>query len=523
MKRDEMTGRHVAGFAIIAVLIAIVSSTGCGGSDYVDDLASNPDGNAPGDGSLSDGTTDGGSNDGTLQDGSSNDGSLSDGTLADGTFGDGSGGDGSSGDGSSGDGSSGDGSLADSGPPICATVGNACTSPTDCCTFSCINNLCANKQCISDNAACATGAECCGGACNGNVCTPLNPTCKTAGNACTSSGECCGKFCSGGFCSNAVTFCTQKGDVCSANSQCCGGNCTIPGGAQLGTCGDTVSAPGTTGCDVKGTICSTADAGSPACGGSCCSRVCAPTGTAGGSNAFICEPPSGCQPTGELCRNDSDCCGWSGAPAPVNGPVQCSKSVSTQEFGRCNNGTACREPGSICKPSTASCNAENDCCESAGFPSSYCNANPDNCCRQDALGIPRCLLTSNITCNPATPIPAGTACATSADCCGNPCVNNQCLAACVPTAGQCTTDADCCAGIRCVLPTGSSKGVCGGTIITDGGVVPLPDSGPVDSGTQPDGAPADAGPPVCAFYGQSCATLGCCDGVPCTGGVCRYP
>jgi hypothetical protein len=64
-----------------------------------------------------------------------------------------------------------------------------------------------------------------------------------------------------------------------------------------------------------------------------------------------------------------------------------------------------------------------------------------------------------------------------------------------------------------VIPVGSSKGICGGTTITDGGVTPPPDAGP-----QP-----DAGPPACAFYGQSCSTLSCCDSVPCTNGICRYP
>lgn len=115
---------------------------------------------------------------------------------------------------------------------------------------------------------------------------------------------------------------------------------------------------------------------------------------AGALSGFrVCQPPSGCRPTGEVCRADSDCCGWSGAPDPVMGPVTCSKASPTAEFGRCDNGGSCREPGSICKPGDGdSCSAENNCCEHSTLPSNYCNNNPENCCKKDSLGIPRCLI-----------------------------------------------------------------------------------------------------------------------------------
>lgn len=399
---------------------------------------------------------------------------------------------------------------------VCKQAGTACTVGTDCCTLSCIGNVCANQQCVADNLACGSNAECCGGSCvpsatGGGVCKPLNTSCKTSGNPCGTGADCCSKLCNNGTCSNAVSFCAQTGDVCADNFACCGGNCEKAAGATLGSCGAVASAPGATQCEVKGSVCSTADAGAPSCGGTCCSRICAPSGSVNG--IFICEPPSGCSPTGELCRTDKDCCGSTGSPPPVNGAVSCSKASATQEFGRCDNGTVCREPGSICKPSTSSCSAENNCCEPNGAPSAaYCNQNPDNCCRKDSLGIPRCLLNAN-TCT--APIAAGTSCVTSADCCGNPCVNNMCLAACVPSAGACTTTADCCTGLPCTIPTGASKGTCGGTIAADGGVV-------TPSGDAGNGG-GDASAPLCALYGQSCSATACCNGVPCTNNVCRYP
>jgi len=284
----------------------------------------------------------------------------------------------------------------------------------------------------------------------------------------------------------------------------------------------------------SGTVCGggadagTGDGGIFPCDQGCCSRSC---GFFGALSTFrVCEPPSGCKPTGEVCRNDSDCCGWSGsatAGIQVDGPVHCSKATVTAEFGRCDNGGACREPGSICKPGDGdSCSAENNCCEGTGLPSNYCNSNPENCCNKDALGIPRCLV-KPVDCtgtDGGTPPTAGATCATSADCCGNPCVNNKCGAAgsCVGQGGVCTTVSDCCPGLPCTQAPGSSQGICGGSITPDGGVS---DAGPPpsDGGTTNDGGNLPDGG-TCSLYGQICTTGGdCCNGVPCTTGRCRYP
>jgi hypothetical protein len=166
-------------------------------------------------------------------------------------------------------------------------------------------------------------------------------------------------------------------------------------------------------------------------------------------------------------------------------------------------------------PAGACTGSANNCCRPNGpsqADSSFCNNNPGRCCRRDAVGIPRCTL-NDVDCT-ANPPPPGASCATSADCCGKPCVDNVCLGACVDKGGECTSTADCCAGQPCTIPTGSSKGICGGVIGTDGGVEPPPEE--TDGGTPP--------PPACALYGQSCNINGdCCDGVPCTNKTCRYP
>jgi hypothetical protein len=421
------------------------------------------------------------------------------------------------------------------GNPIgaCVPTGNACPAdPTQCCLGACLGGLCG--KCVDNNGACATSADCCGGgSCvpdgkGGGICqavncspAPCTPACKTAGNSCTANSECCGSFCNGGICSGSISFCTQQGDVCSTDTQCCGGLCQKATGAAFGTC-QTVAASGVGGCTPDGQRCGTGDGGT-SCDMSCCSHSCGPFGAISG--ATICEPASGCKPTGDLCRSDDDCCGNPDSGLPLNGPEHCQKDSTTQVFGRCNTGTSCNEPGIICKAPDGTCNGVNNCCEplfadGGAVPSSYCNNDPGNCCRKDALGIPRCLkIASDCTANPP---PAGTACATSADCCGKPCVGGKCEGTCQQSGMECTTNGDCCAGLPCVIPPGSTKGICNGTLLPDGGVSdaappPPPDSGTPDSGNLPDGA-------TCALYGQICAqSSDCCNAVPCTNGTCHFP
>jgi hypothetical protein len=420
----------------------------------------------------------------------------------------------------------------------CKPAGGSCTVPQDCCTFVCDNGVCGGSQCTSDNQPCTSSTQCCSGNCRGGegVCAPLNPSCSTNGNACTKGADCCSKLCRGGLCASG-SYCTQTGDVCAANAECCGGMCTKQPGATVGLCGQT-NPPGTTGCTVAGQACgasvandggaTTTDASVPACGGDCCSRACAPYR----SGLFICQPPSGCHPTGELCQNDGDCCGFGGVQGQT-GTGSCSKSSPNDPVGRCDNGNACRPAGAICKLATMSCNAENNCC--AG----NVNQNPF-VCQQDILGIPRCTMKGE-RCDDAG-VKVGQACATSADCCGLPCVPNPsysadgglppfvCGGICIGNGGACTTSADCCPGLPCTLPPGSTRGICGrppgGDAGTPDASTPPDGTPPDDDATPPPGdatPPPDGGPPPCAEYGQVCTTSGdCCNGVPCNNGRCIY-
>jgi hypothetical protein len=209
---------------------------------------------------------------------------------------------------------------------------------------------------------------------------------------------------------------------------------------------------------------------------------------------LVCQPPSGCRPTGELCYEDSDCCGGPGNPEHDPANVMCRKEPGFN-VGRCDNGNACAPAGAICRLQDVQCNATATCCSG--------NAIQDGVCQQDALGIPRCGvaqcdMANDPTCGCTDPqAKVGMACASSADCCGLPCVyvpgselGYVCGASCVMSGGECTTTADCCSGLPCNIAPGSATGTCG---TTQG----------------------------CADYGQSCTSLMCCNGLPCTDGVCQ--
>jgi hypothetical protein len=412
-----------------------------------------------------------------------------------------------------------------SGGGGCKVGGLACSVPTDCCTFVCAGGTCGSKLCTSDNQTCTADSECCGGKCTGGKCAPLNGSCKTSGNTCGKNGDCCSQFCNNGVCNNQPSYCTQTNDVCASDFECCTNTCKKAAGATLGTCG-ALTVPGASGCTIAGQLCGAGandggallDGGIPPCGGECCSRSCGPYKT----GVFICQPPSGCRPTGETCRADKDCCGFGGVQGST-GVGTCSFPFAGAPIGRCDNGNACRPAGAICKvnkdryPDIESCNAENNCCSG--------NVNQNEfVCTRDTLGIPRCTIGGQACLDGGAP-PTGQACASSADCCGLNCVPNPaftgtppsppfvCGAGCVQNGNACTSTADCCSGTPCVQPPGSSIGVCGGVLTPDGGVT-AGDSGPPATG-------ADGG--TCSLSGQTCTTTGdCCanSGLSCINNRC---
>jgi hypothetical protein len=378
---------------------------------------------------------------------------------------------------------------------------------------------------MSDNAACAIDAECCSGHCDQGMCAALNTSCKTSGNECTSNSQCCSQLCDGGHCSLGASFCVQQGDVCSRDADCCSSSCTKADGASLGVCAMPPSGAANCSGQVDGTVCN-------GCG-SCCSRLCAPYKDTGVS---VCQPATGCHPTGGLCREDSDCCGAKGTGLPGDGKVVCEKT-SGQAVGICRNPTGCNPQGNVCHYKDYTCSissARNACCAGVGN---------SGVCQLDRLGVPRCNGLGD-TCRAS-----GETCASSDDCCDDrPCVPDsmgqlRCYKIetgepnCVPGGGACTVTGDCCVGSSCITEVGSTRGTCsvppppptagsGGSPAAgsggSGGAGAGGTGGSPAAGSGGAGA-GGSGSPECAQFGQVCSVdADCCSGLPCFEGTCTY-
>ena len=399
--------------------------------------------------------------------------------------------------------------------PVGSSVaGTTCQTSTECSSLSCQGGNCSTTACVSDGAACSSAGECCGGNCDNGLCAPLNLLCKTSGNACTEGTECCSALCADGVCSMKSSFCTQSGDVCGRDAECCTGSCTIAQGATVGSCAPP-PAPGASNCSggVDGSLCD-------GCG-TCCSRLCAPFGDSG---VNICQPANGCHVNGDLCREDSDCCGATGTGLPGDGNVTCEKEEG-HEVGVCRNPTGCNPQGNVCHFQDYVCSissSRNNCCGATGN---------SGACQLDPLGVPRCDGLGGV-CRPA-----GETCASSMDCCdGRLCVpdaegqlrcsTSENPTACVPSGGGCSVSGDCCLGILCNVLPGSTRGTCGSP---PSGSDPTPGSGgttgdPGSGGTSGTGDPPPEPTYSCGLYGQQCGqNSDCCGDVPCTGGICVTP
>lgn len=408
---------------------------------------------------------------------------------------------------------------------VCADAGGSCAASTDCCSLSCVGGVCSTEQCVSDGQECTSNDACCGGSCGDDgKCVALNDSCKTGGNECADNGDCCSGLCDDTkHCKLSSSFCIQPGDSCARDNDCCTGTCSIADGHTVGVCAEPPKGPSYC-TKVDGMLCN-------GCG-DCCSRLCAP----GPSGIDICQPASGCHVTGDLCRQDTDCCGGdatSGLPGAGNGSCVIQPGAKVGICSNPMNGgkNACNPEGNVChylEDQGYACNsssARSDCC-GPETPKSLM-------CKLDALGVPRCLGVGECK-------PRGEVCASAADCCDNvPCVPDgqgalRCLddGACVPKGGSCTINGDCCPGGLCHREPGSTVGSCtssspppvgvggsgsGGS--SNGGAS---NGGSSTGGSNYAGSGGTAGTPtVCSEYGQICGQdSDCCNGVPCNNGIC---
>lgn len=225
------------------------------------------------------------------------------------------------------------------------------------------------------------------------------PTCVAPGGTCSADEICCSGACREGRCEAGA--CRPAGEPCGSGRQCCTGQC------EDGFC----LAP--SGCSVVGEACA---ASSECCSGACALSV---------GGRVVCEPIDGCAPAHELCTEDADCCGGT-----------CEVFDATLGLGHCGVPVGCLPPGELCG------DAELGCCGIGGS---------GRLCRGSVIpDVDRCVTEAARS----ESLPAGAACASSADCLSGACSPSAtgalvCADGCRPEASACGQGIDCCSG-RCV-------------------------------------------------------------------------
>jgi len=389
-------------------------------------------------------------------------------------------------------------------PSLCKATGVTCANGTDCCSNACVASSCA-AACVQNGQPAATDTACCSGFRSGANCAAVPGTvCGTTGNACTTDAGCCTGNCVNNVCMGTGAACVPQGDTCFDDLDCCSFHCSGTGG-NAGICDDL---PGLGsvggGCNYAGEPCSASNCSA------CCTAACGPA-PGGGS---VCSRASGCQPEGEICTDNNDCCGGYPANSPEGmmypdsaGHGVCQKNSAGDAFGRCV--TSAGVPiGSICKATTPLCGGSGTSNPAACDDCNISGAKWQ-CCQLDTLGIARCSYDVNHT--PTCPngidgtagccTDAGAVCVSSDQCCnGAPCLQDgsgvyRCGSMCSPADGACQNTGDCCTGLTCVIESGTTVGKCMAPPIT----------------TPPGGGPP---PMTCSAQAQSCAfDTDCCAGM----------
>ncbi len=221
----------------------------------------------------------------------------------------------------------------------CQTLGNHCTSPSDCCSLTCSSSICINASgplgCHADSDTCTTGSDCCTGQCTGGTCASLASlgagTCTIDGEPCSSSDSCCSKNCAatpgGGNACQADSGCHVRSNLCTSDAACCGaagsggagaGNvvCTVLIGSNppVGTCSNPV------GCNSEGDVCGGLGGRTDCCGCMPPSSNCCRADSSGGSrcyggstascpNGYEANTPGCCIAAGNVCTFSDECCG----------------------------------------------------------------------------------------------------------------------------------------------------------------------------------------------------------------------
>ncbi len=222
--------------------------------------------------------------------------------------------------------------------------GTYCSLPSDCRSLFCDSyGKCstAGQACAVEGDSCNSPDDCCSNRCNGNKCT--SDGCTVVGDACRSDSECCAKTPGscvklGGESRCMTSYCRSEGDICTFGSQCCPGEqCNVDRCEMLTTQWS---------CLTQNTPCTYV----------CCSGIC-------DQATNSCFALDGCQPIGESCNQNGDCCSGS-----CTSDGSAPKTCSTTSFACLKEGELCPQQGTSC------CSGEQ--CVNAWNGMKRCSSNP---------------------------------------------------------------------------------------------------------------------------------------------------
>ncbi|MFO0595303.1 MAG: hypothetical protein U0228_08365 [Myxococcaceae bacterium] len=254
--------------------------------------------------------------------------------------------------------------MNDAGVLVCKSLGDACGSPGECCSLTCVGGVCGDAMsggacdpagapcttasacctarcepvpnstqracqlaCFGDGAPCTRALECCSLGCNNGVCG--GGLCKVSGENCAANVDCCSHRCDQGKCTVNVTNCRPTGETCTS-----GGGTTCCAACDVGIQPKPRCTFGADTCRGTGAAC-TVDGGA----GDCCRGQC---------RAGTCVTP--CASPGQACGATSPCC------AGTCNAGTCDVAVAIDA------GTATLGDGGVCFAVGGRCTTGTDCC-----------------------------------------------------------------------------------------------------------------------------------------------------------------
>jgi hypothetical protein len=332
------------------------------------------------------------------------------------------------------------------GSAACRAPGHPCEGNQECChpdTTICVASGPGDaKRCLR----CPEGQIACANACVPDC--PEPDQCHLAGACDPSVGQCVNPPKSDGSACNDRDACTQT-DTCQSG-KCVGGNpvvCKAKDQCHVaGTC-DSSSGACTNPNAPDGTTCTTTDNAAGACVAGDCQKICTELKQRCSSTSDCCAGLTCDQTVFSLDPNHKSCCRETGQSCPASDPEPdcsggfCRTACCQLDFGTLGSQEVACVQGTCCQPAGDVCLQQGDCCTSGPAPLTCGEAKPSRhwgYCIREGGGVKMCLQD------------VGAPCQGRCECATGYCVAGRCSETCGKDGAACANDSACCESYICV-------------------------------------------------------------------------